>query len=272
MTTLFFTGCATFDCPLEKTLPVSQLPLHHASDSADISRSNWSMSGLCVRRLSFKEGKHTWRLLLVTNMEHPHGPFWFLPHDNENTAFDAAVYAVKTYGGGFLSVESNGQRFSQGKDPNRHFKPGTIYTQTILGIIDAYKPGTLPYLTLHSNKEGHVKLGGEGTISMRVCSNHILTCPAGDIECGQNRGIRDEDCLVYLAGEKVDKKEIRTLNDMGMHVKFETVNKQRYDNSLSNYIALYRPDSKYFNIETEEGDLSTQKKMIDRVIKSIYTP
>ena len=60
-------------------------------------------------------------MLLVTNEEHPVGPFWFLPHDDENTAFDSAVYATKKYGGGFLAVMANNERYYKGQDPNRNF-------------------------------------------------------------------------------------------------------------------------------------------------------
>ena len=267
----FITGCGTYNCPLPKTLQhtVMQIPFK-SSNTQDLMRNQWSMSGLCIDRIRFKENGHTWQMLLVRNIQHPNGPFWFLPHDNENTAFDAAVYAVKKYGGGFLSIESGDNRFFRRKDPNRYFRPNSTYSHQVLNIINTFKPSSLPYLTLHSNKEGHMELGGEGTVSMRICSDNTLSCPAGDIECGRGMGIRDEDCLVYLAGKHIDSTEIGKLNRMGLHVKFEKVNSQTYDNSLSNYITLYLPDKKYFNIETEEGDLSTQKEMIDRVIQVIY--
>jgi hypothetical protein len=39
---------------------------------------------------------------------------------------------------------------------------------------------------------------------------------------------------------------------------------------MSNYVALYKAHSGYVNIEVEDGDLRTQKKMVDKVMKLIY--
>ena len=64
-----------------------------------------------------------------------------------------------------------------------------------------------------------------------------------------------------------ETEKIKKFNDMGLNVKFEKVTTRSNDNSMSNCIVLYKNHTKYINIETEHGDLSTQKKMIDRVMK-----
>jgi len=69
---------------------------------------------------------------------------------------------------------------------------------------------------------------------------------------------------------KIDKQKIKALNNIGIHVKYELVTNASNDNSMSNYIALYKRHSGYINIEAESSDTSTQKKMIDRVMKLIY--
>jgi len=228
------------------------------------------MSGLCASRITFVENGRKWTLLLVRNTKQPHGPFWYLPHDNENSAFEAAVYASKKYGGGFLSIEADGNRYAGGKDPNRHFKPHSTYTHTVFRIIDTFKPKGMPYLTLHNNQNGHRQWGGEGTVSMRVSGSHSHSYPAGTIKTGKRKGLLDEDNLVYLSGRYINAEKIKTLNNKGLNVKYERVTAGNNDNSMSNYIALHKGHRGYINIEAEAGDSSTQKEMIDRVMQLIY--
>ncbi len=272
--TLFLTnGCVDLNCPLPEELnkSVKQETLTSASDSYDIKQNNMSMGGLCASRISFYDNGKKWHFILVRNGKQPNGPFWYLPHDNENTAYEAAVYAAKKYGGGFLSVEAHGDRYAAGKDPNRNFKPSSTYTRSIFKIIDTFKPKSLPYLTLHSNKEGHMKYGGDGTVSMKVNSRHTKSYPAGNIKTGKKKGLQDEDNLIYLAGKNIDTSKIKALNAQGINVKYEVVNNGSYDKSMSNYIALYKNQYGYINIETEDGDVGTQKKMIDKVMQLIYS-
>jgi hypothetical protein len=266
------TGCIKLNCPLPENLDnaVTKETLVSASASADIKRNSWSMGDLCANRVSFYDNGKKWDLILVRNFKNPSGPFWYLPHDNENSALDAAVYAAKKYGGGFLAVEAKGKRYASGKDPNRNFKPSSTYTKTIFKIIDTFKPGSLPYLTLHNNKNGHIKYGGDGTVSMRVNSKYTKSYPAGNIKTGKKKGLHDEDNLIYLAGKHIDQNKIKALNEKGINVKYEVVNRSSYDKSMSNYIALYKKQNGYVNIEAEDGDTSSQKKMIDKVMKLIY--
>ena len=266
---LLATGCVKTNCPLPQNIDrqVQQIQIESDTRSPDLKRNSWSMGSLCADRITFKEGKRTWTFLLVWNRSHPKGPFWYLPHDNEESAFDAAVYAVKRYGGGFLAVESHGKRTVSGKDPNRNFKKDSIYSKTICSIIDTYKPAHLPYLALHTNAEGYLKNGGSGTVSMQKHSRNTLTFPAGKIKSGRQKGLEDEDTLVYLAGRKVSKEKVRIFTAAGLNVKFEKVTRRSNDHSMSNCIVLHKGHENYINIETEHGDLSTQKKMIDKVMK-----
>lgn len=267
-----FSGCVKLNCPLPEDLnrTVKKETLSSASASVDIKRNNNSMGNLCANRISFVDNGKKWNLILVRNTKQPNGPFWYLPHDNENAALDAAVYASKKYGGGFLAVEANGNRYAGGKDPNRNFAPSSTYTKSIFKIIDTFKPKKMPYLTLHNNKNGHSKFGGEGTVSMRVASTSTKSFPAGKITQGKHKGLNDEDSLVYLAGSHIDKQKIHALNAKGINVKYEIVSARNNDKSMSNYITLYKRKNGYVNIEAEAGDGGTQKVMIDKVMKLIY--
>lgn len=268
---LLGSGCVDTNCPLPGDLGkrVKTIHLNSYKEAADLKRNGWSMGSLCANRIAFHEGNQQWNFLLVWNPSVPNGPFWYLPHDDENSAFDAAVYAAKKYGGGFLAVESNGQRYASGKDPNRNFKKGSYYSKTVFRIIDTYKSSAMPYLALHSNKEGHLNYGGSGTVSMRKNSKNTYAFPAGSIKIGQKKGLHDEDNLLYLAGKTIDRKMIRELNAMGLHVKVEIITAASDDHSMSNYIVLHKNGNHYINIETEDGDSRTQKEMIDRVMKVI---
>ena len=269
---LFTTGCVKLNCSLPEKLDhtVTKIPLSSSSDAPDLKRNSWSMGNLCANRISFYASGQQWTLLLVRNSKKPHGPFWYLPHDNENSALDAAVYATNTYGGGFLSIEASGKRYASGRDPNRQFKKSSNYTKKVFKIIDTFKEENMPYLTLHSNKNGHSNYGGSGTVSMRVSSSRIKSYPSGTIEVGTKEGLKDEDNLIYLSGSKVDKQKIEALNNMGIHVKYELVDNRSNDNSMSNYVVLNRVKDSYINIESEDGDIQTQKEMIDKVMKLIY--
>ena len=268
---LFFliSGCVHTNCPLPAGLNYSVKTIHLNShkESADLKRNARSMGSLCANRIAFHEGGQQWNFLLVWNPSAPKGPFWYLPHDNEESAFSAAVYAAKRYGGGFLAVEANGQRYASGKDPNRNFKKGSSYSKNIFKIIDTYKSSGMPYLALHSNEEGHLSSGGSGTVSIRNSSKNAQAFPAGTIETGHQKGLQDEDSLIYLAGKTIDKKRIKQFNAAGLHVKYETVTASSNDNSMSNYIVLQKNGADYINIEVEHGDTKTQKKMIDRIMK-----
>lgn len=241
----------------------------------DIRRNYKALQGLCVDQITFEEGGYSWKMLLVTHPKAPKGPFWFLPHDNEQSAFDAAVYATRKYGGGFLAVMANDQRHFEGQDPNRNFgdtrataqncskqnQPAPRYGKIIFHIIDTYRASSMPYLALHNNTDG-------GGISILRSTNSVHSFPAyKTIINGQ--GLKDEDSLIYIAGKSKtpNKKKLKKLLKHGLNTRYETVNSSNNDCSLSNYVVLNHHTEKYYNIETQHGDLKTQKKMIDILMK-----
>jgi hypothetical protein len=245
----------------------------------DLQRNRKVLQNLCIYPLGFREGKYHWRMLLVFNPKKSHdGPFWFLPHDNEQSAFDAALYSVRHYGGGFLSVVAEGQRYMQGQDPNRNFgttiseahvcrgqhAPAPQFSQNVFHIIDSFKPSSLPYLALHTNANGWSGNGGKGTISILKKSRKTRSFSASEVHTGRKVGLSDEDSLIYMAGRtsRPPYRKISWFNNAGIHVKYEIVTPTNNDCSMSNYVIL-RKGAEYYNIETEEGDLKTQRRMID---------
>ena len=244
---------------------------------ADIKRNLTSLNSLCIDLLEFREGRYRWQMLLVTHPKVPKGAFWFLPHDNENSAFDSAIYATKKYGGGFLAVVSGGSRYFNGQDPNRNFgdtpsvakhcskqnAPAPKYGKMVFDIIDTYRRGDMPYLALHNNTNG-------GGISILKSTKNVHSYPAHKT-IKDGAGLQDEDNLVYIAGrdEKPNSHKLKRLLGSGLNVRYEIVNTQTNDCSLSNYVILNHHTEKYYNIEAQHEDSTTQKRMIDILLKSL---
>jgi hypothetical protein len=248
----------------------------------DLKRNWKSLKSLCMYQVAFRENKFLWKMLLVFNPKKKNGPFWFLPHDDENTAFSSAVYATKKYGGGFLAVESHGGRYFMGQDPNRNFGETTQtartcnkqkfaapkYSRNVFQIIDAFKKKGQPYLAMHNNKNGWYGNGGTGGISIQHSSISTKSYLSGKVKIGQKKGIKDEDSLVYIAGTSTIplNSKLNSLLKGGMHTKYEVVNKNNNDCSMSNYVVL-KKGGNYYNIESEHGDMIAQKQMIDQLMK-----
>jgi len=251
----------------------------------DIYRNLKDIQKLCIKQIAFKENMYEWKMLLVWNPSKPKGAFWYLPHDDENTAFDSAVYATHHYGGGFLAVMNSDRRIFKGQDPNRNFGttpsqaricsqqkyPAPIYVNTIFSIIDSFRDRRYPYLTLHTNSNGHSGNGGAGHISMLKQGSTVLSFPATTIKRGKRLGLSDEDSLIYIAtkNKKPNMDRVKRFNDLWINVKYELVNPSRNDCSMSNYVVLGLGSEEYINIEVEHGDRDTQRVMIDKVL-SLY--
>ena len=243
----------------------------------DIRRNYRALQGLCVHLLAFKERNLLWKMFLVTNPKRSSGPFWFLPHDNENSAFDAAVYATRRYGGGFLSVMNGNHRYNMGQDPNRNFAnsyyrlcsqqvaPSPRYTNFVFSIINYYKTPSYPYLALHNN----TNRGGISILKESPKTKSYLAYPRNQVKNGI--GLRDEDSIVYTAGSQPNppQAKIQALLSAGLNAKYEYVTAQNNDCSMSNYVVLGLGSENYYNIEAQHGKTATQIEMINRLIHLI---
>lgn len=249
--------------------------------SADVRRNLAKLRGapVCYRRQEVREGDFHWVFHILEHTKTPDGPFWVLPHDNENTAFDAGVEALLAYGGGLLAVDAGGARNFRGQDPNRNFsttavearlcrakrRPAPRYTRAILAHYEGRKT---PYLALHNNSNGHARNGGNGNLSMQ------LTGPYLTARHGARAGsaaLRDEDNLVVVAGPRplradaVLNRRVTALNRAGLNVLHKEVTATNFDCSLSDYLARHRL-GEYYNIEAEHGARAAQTEMIDRLL------
>ncbi len=265
------------DIPPQSKHLIIQQNLLELQKYLDIRRNYKTLQGLCIHLFAFREGNLVWKMFLVTNPKRGYGPFWFLPHDNENSAFDAAVYATRRYGGGFLSIMNGGHRYNMGQDPNRNFAsskhrlcsqqiaPSPRYTNFVFSIINYYKPPSYPYLALHNN----TNRGGISILKESPKTKSYLAYPRNQVKNGI--GLSDEDSIVYITGSHPNppQAKIQTLLNAGLNIKYEYVTAQNNDCSMSNYVVLGLGSENYYNIEAQHGKTATQIEMINRLIHLI---
>lgn len=252
--------------------------------SADVRRNLGRLKGapVCYRRQEVNEGGFQWVFHILEHTKAPDGPFWVLPHDNENAAFDAGLHALLTYGGGLLAVDAGGGRSYRGQDPNRNFStsreearicrsqrhPAPLYTRAILAHYTGRRG---PYLALHNNGDGHGSNGGEGNISMHRDGPDLSQRPGARVG---SAALRDEDNLVLMAGlrplgaDPAAHRRVAELNRAGLNVMYKQVTPTNLDCSLSDHIAWHRLGD-YYNLEAEHGAVATQIEMVDRLMATL---
>jgi hypothetical protein len=270
-----------------RSTPVDPLTL--ADDDFARHRDPATWRGLAVSQIEFREERGAWRLFRIANERKPRGPLWFVPHDNENAGFEAALAGVRKHGGVVIAVDSglaeDGKRrnaaVDRGRpiDPNRNFRDGyPRYADTILAD---YARGARPIIALHTNSPGfdtgasrcnQSDRPGRGEVSIRFCDDVMQPHPS------QSRDwpFDDDDSLAYVAWRSGTSPSTawcgRALAAADFNVVFERVAVS--DGSLSNYALLRGLD--YVNFETQERGLDpaalTESRdrliaMIDRALK-----
>ena len=286
---LLLGGCGGGDM-LKGTSTISDCMDPGEARSADVRRNLEALrrAPICYRRQEVDEGGFHWVFHVLEHTKAPDGPFWVIPHDNENAAFDAGVHAILTYGGGLLAIDSGGQRNHFGQDPNRNFgttraelrtctaqrRPAPVFNQAILAhYLDGKgkRRGRAPYLALHNNGNGHNGNGGYGNIAMSLDGKGLTHWPGG---AAGSRALRDEDNLVFVAGTRPPsadpamRRRIGALNRAGLNVIHKEVTAGNFDCSLSDYIARHGL-GEYYNLEAEHGARDTQIEMIDRLMAEL---
>ena len=237
-----------------------------------------SKSKYCVTETRVQEGGLNWKLHVIKNTKRS-GPLFVIPHDNENSAFPSAIYGLDKYGGTLVAVEAGERRIFKGQDPNRNFgttrsaaaacpkqrAPAPKYTNAIM----KHRKSGQPIIALHSNSNGWSGNGGSGTISINRNSKVMRPFVTA---IARSRRLADEDTLIVIASTKLpgkDREQARALEHFtkkaGVNVIYEYVKPSQNDCSLSNYVVLNNL-GRYFNVEVENGDVKTQKHVLDIVM------
>lgn len=263
----------------------------------DIRRHNatgedWGDITVHEKRLS--ENGYNWDLLRFSSKLKPHGPLWVVPHDDENAAFDAAIIALRVYGGVAIVINSGpgASRNMPGYgpcgvrsgsvancDPNRNFSDRTpLYSAAFL---DQWQPGQ-PIIALHTNTPGFAGDGhggyGQITVLDTAAAKRGEHRPARNAYFGNGivPRLNNYDSFPLMpfrasdGSPKAKDVACRTaLNATGVHFWHERVGAS--DGSLSNYVVLNRPEITYINIESrQEADLKIASDRHMAVLASMW--
>lgn len=243
-------------------------PLTVADDDFARHRDPAEWRGLAVSRIEFQEERGTWRLFRIANAKKPRGPLWFVPHDNENAAFEAALAGVRKHGGVVIAVDSgiveDGRRrngaVDRGRpiDPNRNFRDG--YPRYASTVLADYRGGARPIIALHTNSPGFDTAAsscnqsdrpGQGKVSIRFCDDVMQPRPS------QRRDwpFDDDDTLAYVPWRSGTSSSTAWCAGALARADFNLVHERVAvsDGSLSNYALLRGLD--YVNFETQERGL-----------------
>lgn len=250
--------------------------------------------GIVITERKFSEAGFDWHLLKFSSVRNPSSIIWVVPHDDENGAFEAMIAAIKQHGGMGIVVNSgagslrrqagNGQCGGRPAvvgacDPNRNFSAATpLFTSAIL---DHRTEDWQPIIALHTNGAG--ALGDFSLLDTAMFRQGKLVLRAGAYRAKRPKPqMANYDTLGLIAFAARDGQPggravrcRKKLNDAGIHFWHERV--EESDGSLSNYLALNRPDIDYFNAESrEETDLAIaanrHKIMIDAYLAGCAKP
>jgi len=160
-------------------------------------------------------------------------------------------------------------------DPNRNFAEGTpLFTRTFLGRFAAGQP----VIALHTNSAGFSGdgEGGRGDITILDRTLHAAGKMAprrnGRLAVSPQSSMANADTLALSAFLARDRRPSNGaqkcgagMASSGIHFWHEEVKES--DGSLSNYLAIYRPDIAYVNVESRaEDDLSVAAKRYEIMI------
>lgn len=241
---------------------------------------------LCLSVIEFTENDLNWRVQ-VFDSGRP-GYKWIVLHDDEDAAFDSALYAIARYGGKVVDVDLLPPTRSRAfVDPNRNFAFVDAHRRTCIGPVRRAAPlftstilkllGSPPYLALHNNYDGHLLGGGAGNISVHHSTQGLFGLPAN--KTGER--LADEDNFILVSGllppDSLADRERHMIDQLryaGVNVIYEHVRPDTYDCSLSNFLLLHggAKPGQYFNVESELGDYQSQVTMIDALVGTLDSP
>lgn len=267
------------------TLPAEEVALICTDPAAirdrDVARNMGAFEvdpNLCISEERFAEHGRRWHMVIISNTKARRGPTWAILHDNEDSAFDAALYAVSRYGGKMVALETGENRSFNGQDPNRNFgaaagitapcrnmasRPAPAFTEA----INRHFNRRYPVLTMHSNDNGYAGNGGAGHISAARSSATMK----GIMSANPRGSLSDEDNAVLTAGtvpfeqNAKARKLAQYLDGQGINMIYEHVRTNTNDCSFSFHVKLNNLGD-YYNIEVEHGRVEDQKQILDALM------
>lgn len=269
--------------PATRVTPVD--PLRVVDDDFARHRSAAEWRGLSVSRIEFQEERAAWRLWRIVNQRRSQGPLWFVPHDNENAGFEAALVAVRRYGGTVIAVDAgvvdDGVRMNRAVDYGRPVDPNRNFDSALPGyarrILASLPPG-MPVIALHTNARGfdtgesrcnRSDPPGRGVISIRYCDDVLSPSPSKRRAWPWD----DDDTVAFATHRTGAARSSAFCGPQMMQADFNVVFERvvTSDRSLSNYAVLH--GIRYLNFETlerglEPAALAESRNRLVRIIDS----
>lgn len=265
--------------PRAVVTPVDPLTVQDDDFARHRDPAEWK--GLKVSRIEFREERAQWRLWRIESGRK--GPLWFVPHDSENGGFEAALVAVRKYGGSVVAVDAgvvpaaDGTRMNRAVDygrpidPNRNFDDALpFYARTVLAGRG------WPIIALHTNSPGFASDEstcnqsdpvGRGVISIRFCDDTLTPSPSRSRSWPWD----DDDSVAFATYRTGQPMSSAYCRDQMVAMDFNVVQERvvTSDGSLSNYSMLRGID--YLNFETQDRGLSPEglAEMRDRLMYMI---
>ncbi|WP_404339472.1 hypothetical protein AB2M62_08780 [Sphingomonas sp. MMS12-HWE2-04] len=242
-------------------------PLTVQDDDFARHRDPAEWRGLTVRRAEFTEERGHWRFWRIDNKAHPKGPLWFVPHDNENAGFEAALVSLRTYGGTLIAVDSgaapgeDGVRLNHAVDYGKPVDPNRNFDSALPGYAaHMLASGNAPIIALHTNAPGfdptdsHCNQGdpkGDGIISIRFCDDVLTPSPSQ----AHAWPFDDDDSVAFATYRAGKSPSDAFCRDAMVGADFNVVQERVLisDGSLSNYAILH--GLRYLNFETQDRGL-----------------
>lgn len=192
-------------------------------------------------------------------------PIIFLPHDNEDEAFDSSVKYISENGGTIVSIECGESRKCEGIDPNRNFKSKGLYFRKVMQIFEQ----TEFVITLHNNSDND-EPGGYGIVYADVDKFPKIKERQKKLGISAFYNGGDPDNLVFLNGKSKEpsgknKELLSYLTDNRISALYEYNLKRYHDGSLS-YVATDN-NKFYINIEAQHGDYLEQLSMLETLMQ-----
>lgn len=264
-----------------RTLVTPVNPMTVEDDDFARHRNPATWAGLKVSRIEFREERAAWRIYRIASGRQ--GPLWFVPHDNENGGFEAAIVAIRKYGGTIMAVDagiapgSDGIRLNRAVDygrpidPNRNFDDALpFYARTVLAERG------WPIIALHTNAPGFNSAESHcnqqepvahGVISIKFCDETLI--PSASVS--RTYPWDDDDSVAFATFRAKDAPSAAYCRDKMVEMDFNVVQERvvTSDGSLSNYAVLRGMD--YLNFETQDRGLSPEglAEMRDRLMYMI---
>jgi hypothetical protein len=135
--------------------------------------------------------------------------------------------------------------------------------------------GRDPILSLHSNAPGIAGdgAGGRGSISLLRPGPGQLAFAGAPVATEPQ--LADPDNLIYITGPTAhpnleQRTRIGQIQAAGLNVLYSRIDPRAQDCSLSDFLTLRGQSDLYFNVEVEEGSVSSALGLVRRLMGVLY--